>query len=398
MKDHEIIREKISQAIGILGETAIDLWLTFVRETREGGDPVVPLIYGTDLTWQSALILTRSGDRIAIVGRHEADAARSLGAYQVIPYDEGISPDLVRTLTRLDPASIAINESRDDVLADGLTLGMYRLLTEYLSGTPYADRFVSAEAIISRLRARKTPAEVTRIRQALADTMQIYGSTFDYLEAGQPEKQIAAFMHAQVNRLGLRTAWEPEACPAVNTGPDSPVGHAAPGNLKVAPGHLVHFDFGVSRDGFASDIQRTVYVLRNGETEPPPEVKHGFETIVQAIRAAAATLKPGALGREVDDAARSVVVEAGYPEYKYATGHQLGRAVHDGGALLGPLWERYGDLPNGRVEAGHVYTIEPGLAVPGHGYIGIEEDVLVTENGVKFLTPPQTELILVHPS
>jgi Xaa-Pro aminopeptidase len=90
------------------------------------------------------------------------------------------------------------------------------------------------------------------------------------------------------------------------------------------------------------------------------------------------------------------LLERGYPEYKYATGHHLGRTVHDGAGILGPTWERYGDTPNYPVEVGHVYTLEPGLMLPEYGYIGLEEDVLVTEHETLYLSIPQTELILIQ--
>lgn len=391
-----IVLEKVQQAIPILAEKDIDLWLTFVRETSAIPDPVLPLIYGAaDLTWQSALLIARNGERIAIVGQYEAETARATGAYPtVIPYDESIRPALVETLTRLDPRRVAVNTSPDDPQADGLTHGMYRVLLDLLRGTPYGERLVSAGAIINALNGRKTASEVARIRAAVAETEDIYRLTCDNLQPGMTERQVGEFMHAELARRNLGAAWTYESCPAVNAGPDSVVGHGAPSEIQLARGQIVHFDFGVRKDDYCSDIQRVVYLLRPGESAAPPEVQRGFEVIVAAIRAAAAALRPGVPGREVDARARQVVTDAGYPEYKYGTGHQLGRRAHDGGTLLAPLWERYGETPNLLVEEGQVYTLEPGLAVPGYGYIGIEEDVLVTATGVEFLSLPQQALIL----
>ena len=321
--------------------------------------------------------------------------ARLTGAYtQVVPYNQGIGDTLRETIARLDPQQIAVNTSLSDPLSDGLTHGMHRTLLDILSDTPYARRLISAEGIIAALNGRKTPGEVDRIRAAVQETEAIFIKTFDFIRVGMSELEIATFMKAQVVERGLSLGWTAESCPAVNAGLDSPVGHSAPTELRLQPGQLLHFDFGVRKDGFCSDLQRVMYFLAPSETRPPEAVQRGFETVVRAIEAAAAAMKPGVPGLEVDTAARQGVTGAGFPEYPYGTGHQLGRHAHDGGGMLGPLWERYGDLPRRTLEAGQVYTIEPGLMAPGYGYIGLEEDVLVTENGVEFLSSPQVELVI----
>jgi Xaa-Pro aminopeptidase len=154
-------------------------------------------------------------------------------------------------------------------------------------------------------------------------------------------------------------------------------------------------DFGVEKDAYRSDLQRVWYLLDHGESEPPEDVLTVWRDVWTSVDAGAAVLRPGVPGHEVDAAARSSLVEAGYEEPKYALGHQLGRSAHDGGTLLGPLWDRYGDAPLGLVEEGHVYTLEYGAPVDGRGYIGLEEDVLVTADGIEWLSTPQRELWLV---
>jgi Xaa-Pro aminopeptidase len=391
-----LVQEKVEQAIGILQEKQMDAWLTFVRETTAVFDPVLPLIYGSNLTWTSALILTRWGDRIAIVGRYEAEAARRTEAYtEVIAYDRSVQPELLGILDRLAPGQIAVNTSPSDPSADGLTHGLYQLLTGYLAHTPFAGRLVSAEAVIGALRGRKTHSELARIRQAAATTEEIYRRTFAFMQPGLTERQVGEFMHNQVQALGATEAWDFENCPAVNAGPESPVGHAGPTGIVLERGQLVHFDFGVKQAEYCSDIQRMVYLLRPGETTPPEPIQRAFETVTQAIREAVRAMKPGVTGQEIDALARAVITNAGYAEYLYGTGHALGRAAHDGGGMLGPLWERYGETPKQLLEAGQVYTVEPGVAVPGYGYMGLEEDVYVQPGGAEYLSEPQRQLILL---
>ncbi len=391
-----LIQEKAEQAIGIMRELGLDAWLTFVNETTALRDPVLSLIYGpANLTWQSALLFSAVGEKIAIVGHYEAHAAEQAGVFdRVIGYHEGVRTPLLEVLTRWDPQHIAINYSLDNVYADGLTHGMYLVLLDLLVGTPYGDRLVSAEKLIGSLRSRKTPGEVERIRAAVATTALIYERTFDAIHPGMTEADVSDFMHDQMAVLGVGAAWDYEGCPIVNAGPDSPVGHGAPGDLPVQRGQIVHLDFGVRQDDYCSDIQRVMYLLAENEAEPPEPVRRGFEVVRAAVEAAVAAAKPGVEGRSVDAAARKVITDAGYEEYKYATGHGLGRNAHDGGPLLGPEWERYGALPRQRLEAGQVYTIEPGLVVPGYGYIGLEEDVVITESGAEYLGEPQRALVV----
>jgi Xaa-Pro aminopeptidase len=392
-----LIQEKVNQAIEILKEQSTDMWLTFVRETSGVRDPALDFLIGAgDLTWQSALILTRKGDRIAIVGNLEKESISRLDVFnEILGYDTAVSGLLKETITRLDPVRIAVNTSRNNVHADGLTYSMYAFLKEYLSTTPYADRLVSAEPVISALRGRKTPAEQERVRKAVQITDEIFRKTFAQIKVGMTEIEVGEMMHNLAREHGVELAWVPESCPAVNSGPNSPVGHSGPTAIKLERGHILHFDFGVKFEDYCSDIQRVCYILREGETQAPAEVQRGFDVIRTAVEKSREAMKPGVTGNSIDIISREVVTDAGYPEFPYALGHQLGRVAHDGGALLGPLWEKYGDSPKQKLEAGQIFTIEPGLAVTGYGYIGLEEDVVITENGAEYLDEPQREIILL---
>lgn len=394
---NQIIKEKIQQAIEILNEKNIDMWMTFVRETKVTKDPMIDMIVGEHSTWQSAFIINRDGETAAIVGSIEEENIVKTGLYQkVIGYVKSVKEPLLEYLNGKNPKSIAINYSKNSVLSDGLTYGMYLLLNDYLEGTEFKNRLVSAEEIISALRGRKSDSELSIMKEAIIETLKIFDAVTKFIKPGLTEKDVAEYVKKLMKEKGFQPAWDEETCPAVFTGPNPASAHSGPTDRKIEKGHLVNMDFGIKYKGYCSDLQRTWYVLRDGETKAPAEVQKGFEVIRDAIQKVSDAIKPGVTGVEMDDIARNYITDKGYPEYPHGLGHQVGREVHDGGAGLFPRWERYGNTPFMKLEERQVFTIEPRLPVEGYGVSTIEEEVVITKDGCEFLSPPQKELILIR--
>ncbi len=392
----ELILEKQQQAVAILNELDIDMWMTWVRETGNIKDPMLDMIVGTGATWHSAFIITKTGKTIAVIGSLEEPNMKIVGTFKEIrSYLKGVKEDLLKVLNEHNPKKIAVNFSQNSSMADGMTHGMYLELIALLKGTNYADRLVSSEDIVAALRGRKSSAEISIMKEAIKETLVIFDEVTKFIEVGKTEKQVADFVHQLVDEKGFGLSWDAEHCPAVFTGPDTAGAHAGPTDKKIQPGHVINMDFGINYKGYCSDLQRTWYVLKEGETEAPAEVMKGFNVIKESIQLAAKEIKPGKEGWEIDNVARSYIVEHGYEEYPHGLGHQVGRAAHDGGALLGPKWERYGNLPYLKLEKDNVFTIEPRLTIKGYGIATIEEEVVITEDGCEFISPPQKEIYLI---
>jgi Xaa-Pro aminopeptidase len=321
---------------------------------------------------------------------------KSKGYYkEIIGYVQSLKEPLLEILKRIDPKTIAINYSTNTVIADGLTHGMWLQLMSYLDGTPYKDRIISSEPVIAALRGRKSPTELKLMKAAIVETLKIFDKVTHYIMPGKTEQDVANFILKEVKKIGVEPAWDKEYCPSVFTGPESAGAHAGPTNRKIEGGHILNIDFGVKMNGYTSDLQRTWYIRRKGELTVPKEVTLGFNTIIEAIQLAAKALKPGVMGCEMDDIARNHITSKGYAEYPHALGHQIGRVAHDGGGLLCPRWERYGKLPYEKVEESQVYTLEPRLTVEGYGVATVEEMVVVTKDGCKFLSKSQKKIYLV---
>jgi Xaa-Pro dipeptidase len=391
--------------VAALRRSNVDAWLVVTREGTV--DPMAFDVAADRAVGRAVCLFVDKGDRferVAIVASFDTEAFDKSGLYtRVVPYGkEGAGPALKEEIEKLNPKAIAVDMSRDEPLADGITAGNLQWLREAL-GADYAKRLVSAEAFLVSYRSRKTPAEIAKMKEAVQKSERILAEALTpavVVPGKTTEKDLADFIRKRRKEMGLGASWEEETDPNVMAGLAR--GHSAPSDAAILPGSVIRIDFGVDDAGYKTDIQRLAYVLRPGETEAPPEVVAAFATVLAANRAAAAALKPGTTGTAVDTAARKVVTSAEYEEYPHATGHPIGYFTHDVGPLLAPNWpDRYGKLGTYAIERDQTFAIEPALEVElpwmmgGKVGFGLEEDYVVTEKGSEPLGTPQEKLILI---
>jgi len=388
---------KRRQAAAIMARQGLSGWLSIVRETGAGGgsaDPVLALWAPVNVVGLSALLLRPDGRATAVVANYDRLAMERSGHFdEVLAYDQDWRPSLLRALDATGEGRIGLNFSIHDHLADGISHGSFLALEQALAGSRHTGRLISAESAAAELRGVKIPQEVERIKGAAHLTEDLFAELGPRLVPGTTEREVYDFVHARLREMGLGTAWDPQICPSVNIGAASEHGHVGPGDHAAAPGDLVHLDFGVLAAEYCSDLQRMWFLADSGRDSPPEEVLLAFDAVHGAIRAGMAALRPGVPGFEVDEAARAHLRDLGHPEFQHAFCHQLGRACHDGGGVLGPLWPRYAARSRQVVRAGQVWTLELGVPTP-RGALSLEEMVLVTDDGAVWLSQPQDSLWL----
>lgn len=284
-----LVKQKIQQANELLDELQVDLWLLAVRETSIMADPVLSMIVGHTATWQSFFLYTRKGDAIALIGNLDVEDFKRCGWFtEVITYTEGVSTDLRKIIERLNPSQIALDYSPDNPAADGLTHGMYLNLLEYLKGTPYVDRLISASEVCAKLRARKLDSEVDRLARAAVLADQVFKDVVEKFNVGMTEKEIGALIDAEITRMGSANSFDT----IVNAGDKTSPGHGLPTDAKLESGDLLHVDFGALVEGYCSDLQRLVYFRRPNEARPPDHLTEAFGQVKDIITEAASRCRP----------------------------------------------------------------------------------------------------------
>lgn len=388
--------QKKKQALKILQKTDIDLWIILVRETTMMRDPVMPLIADMYFSGLGAVIFDRNGTTTSITSFLEIESAKQMGLFDnTMYYDNQFEDSFSEYLGRNCKKKIALNFSKEDPSADGLTYGIYVRFMELLQKLDFEGEIVSSEPILSELKSVKVEEEIECIKKSIELAEKIFEDARHFIKVGVTEKDIFKFFQDKAREYGTHPSWELNQCPGVSVGANSPDGHCGPTDIRVEKGCLIGVDFGVVYNGYCSDLQRKYYVLNDGETDVPEHIKKAFYAVRDTIRVSKDFMREGVTGNEVDTMAREYLRQRGYEDWPHSLGHQVGLYVHDGGATLGKRKNKTNKLIDLPLKNGNVFAVEPSTRV-AEGGVGPEEMVLITEAGTIFLSHPQDEIYVIE--
>jgi Xaa-Pro aminopeptidase len=250
--------------------------------------------------------------------------------------------------------------------------------TAVADATPQIE-LVPVDAPLAELRMIKDKDEIEALQRAADLTDACFGHLLSLLHAGVTEQHVAWEIEDWFRRHGAEDmAFEP----IVLVGARAAMPHGRPGITPTVVGEPLLIDFGCQVAGYRSDMTRTVFI-----GEPTARQRELYATVLKAQRAAYDALRPGVPGIEVDRAARDVIEQAGYGEaFTHGLGHGIGLETHEAPFLL-----HYQEP----MRPGMVFTLEPGIYLPGEIGIRIEDDVVLTEDGPRRLTNAPRELLVI---
>lgn len=230
---------------------------------------------------------------------------------------------------------------------------------------------VSVGTRLLDIRAHKDSEEVEALRQAAKFSEAAFDHLLRWVTPGATEREIAQKLDALLVEHGCHgLSFET----LVQTGPNSALPHGNVTDRRLEANDFLLIDFGGRYNDYPADLTRTVCL-----GTPTPEMQKIYDTVLAANQAGIAAVKPGVSCGDVDKAARDVIEAAGYGEYFiHRTGHGLGLEVHELPQIAAAV--------DAKLEVGNVFTIEPGIYIPGLGGVRIEDNVVVTEDGCDVLT------------
>jgi Xaa-Pro aminopeptidase len=396
------IQQLLPQAMQLSG---LDAWLTVCRENNN--DPLALHVGGEDAGQPAVFMFFLKGNRVESIVLSpwgEATALQGLHLHdQVIEYERGANvwPLVAQQLKAIDPAKIGVNCSPRPI-ADGLSW-THRVDLEKALGPELSARLTSAEELIAEWLSVKLPEEIEILRRAGQLTIELEIEAYKTIVPGQTRDcDVARHIKQRMAELGVGDSWSAATNPNVNSGIAK--GHAGPDDKVIGPGDFIQTDFGIKvYDVWCTDYQRFAYVLAPGETVPPPEAMHKWESAKRGSRLVREAMRPGIRAYDVDMVQREWMKKTGSLPVKWGTGHPVGYWAHDigpylaGGQFAEPPYDTRRLLRPGQTFAydGFFSWEVEYEGRKGNRMVSVEEMIVVTEGGAEYLNPPQEDLILI---
>ena len=319
---------------------------------------------------EGVAIVTKTGCRYFTDSRYIEAAQKGLQGFEVLETN------------RENPYNDLLNRAIADfgVTALGYEEG-YLTVAEFLDYEKNLQaKLVPMHSKIAGFRAVKEPWELELMRKSQEITDKAFAEVLPRIKAGMTEKEVQAeLIYCLYKNGGENLSFDP----IVVSGPNTSLPHGVAGDRALQEGDFITLDFGVIYRGYCSDMTRTVALGYATD-----EMKKVYETVLAAQQAGIAVTKAGALGKQIDGAARSVIEAAGYGKYfGHGYGHSLGLEVHES-----PNCNPKGDVP---MAANVVSSAEPGIYLPGKFGVRIEDVVIFTEDGCENITKSPKNLIIL---
>ncbi len=273
---------------------------------------------------------------------------------------------------------------KNNLIQNGLKIAFESEILSYNSYNQLTELFPevkweSTKMILENLAAVKDESELKALRKAIEITDKVFDEVLHLIKIGVSEKSIALEI---ANRYWKYAEGEAFAT-IVASGPNSALPHAQPGERKLEKGDFVVIDTGAKYGGYHADMTRTVVMGK-------PTKKHSeiYELVKKSQQAGIDTAKAGVACKDVDNATRNIIADAGYGDkYIHSTGHGIGLEIH--------TYPRLSQQSEETLKENNVVTIEPGVYLPDWGGVRIEDDILVKSNSAQALNKTTKDLIII---
>ncbi len=347
-----------------LGKSGLDALMVLVEENRR----YLSGFTAEDVRFDESagcLVITRDKCLLAVNPLYVTQAQQECPLWEIYLHKQGLAEALPDIVTSLDVKKLAFEATRLSVMD-------HAKIQSFLKEAGQDNELVPVRDWVEDLRLPKSPDEVQAIRASLELAEKAFLNILPGLKPGMTEKQAAWELEKAMRDLGAERMAFPVI---VASGENAALPHAVPTDRPIGPNEPLLFDWGAVKDGYCSDISRTIILDGEGDQQ----FQDVFAAVSLAQKKAFEAIAPGVKARDVDAVAREVIDKAGFKgKFTHGLGHGVGMAVHEA--------PRLSPLSVAELSPGTVVTVEPGVYIPGWGGVRLENMALVTKNSAECLT------------